>query len=754
MPQIPVLTESTRLSPNSPVEIASTRDARMAGEDIQKFGNQVAQAGQIMRVAQNQVEETKAKDEIANEVSKAREEAIKRGKPDGSDYQDIFDQSVNKSVPGILKRLSDPVVIREVETDFGRQKTASTIGLRQAANRAQQENLLRGNEEIIAMREKRAFDKPELAGYDYNDFIEQHVKPLQEKGVLSTESAQKIAEKAKDRIGEAYLDGLISKKKFNEAAGVLGATEQESTLALSADDLGMYGLKSDGSKMLPMINSKTNKELSPEISQLMRGLTPDQREKYVRKLQEGLQKETHVKMRTVSDNVQAAIGYAYEGKGLNKQERAKVQGMVDSIPDQDIRNQFNEQLKAADKIAPLLEVAKNGSQQQLAEQYAKFEKSLGNPTDLAARYSVDSMKSKAMDAIRKVQENAIRDPKTDADGDEGTALLREAAKSGQPEDVQRYIQRNLEMQNFRGIPSHKQRVTSDAEVQNISDKIRASLQLDPMIAAQELEKLDQTYGKHFSKVITEVAQKDKAIPESIILAAQAEDRLSRREILENLRSKPDIEKAFELRSETSKKDLSEKVTTTIDRFSAALGANTRSAEGLSTINRFQEQVSLQAKKNLAMRGMDADDAVQEAYKTVVEKNFDIINTSRSQIIMPKKAAYNAELVERFTEDFEPDPSGNYGMTGVLGISPSKAAIEQAKKEYPNADEKQLVEAYKVSVLSNGKWVTNEDQSGIRLVVDRGNRQELVRRANGTPVEFTFREIGNYTNPREFPGLRK
>jgi hypothetical protein len=310
------------------------------------------------------------------------------------------------------------------------------------------------------------------------------------------------------------------------------------------------------------------------------------------------------------------------------------------------------------------------------------------------------------------------------------------------------------MQNFRGIPSHKQRVTSDAEVQNISDKIRASLQLDPMIAAQELEKLDQTYGKHFSKVITEVAQKDKAIPESIILAAQAEDRLSRREILENLRSKPDIEKAFELRSETSKKDLSEKVTTTIDRFSAALGANTRSAEGLSTINRFQEQVSLQAKKNLAMRGMDADDAVQEAYKTVVEKNFDIINTSRSQIIMPKKAAYNAELVERFTEDFEPDPSGNYGMTGVLGISPSKAAIEQAKKEYPNADEKQLVEAYKVSVLSNGKWVTNEDQSGIRLVVDRGNRQELVRRANGTPVEFTFREIGNYTNPREFPGLRK
>lgn len=750
--QIPILTESTRLSPNSPVEIASSRDARIPGQTVSALGEAVSDLGQIMRTAQNQVDETKARDQISIHMRDGREHALRVGKPDGSDYEDIFSQYVDKNVPSIFSQYSDPALIRRIEVDAGHQKTAQTIGVRNDAFKAQQNYILKGNQEIIDMRVQRAFDNPDVAALDYVDFRDNHIKNLHANQVASTETATKLDEIARERISEAYFDGLLNKKKFNDAAQVLGATEQDLTLKLNSDELGMYGLKADGSHMLPMVG-KDKKPLSPEVSELIRGLKPEKREKLVAKLQSAMELETKVKLHTINTNVQAYVGYAMNGQPVSVKEKASVRAMVENMSDPYLKAQYTEMLDTADKVAPIVEIAKEGTPDQVNKALAKFDQSLGNPQDLASRYKTDGIKQKAIDAIRKIQEERIKDPMNDALNDDSLAVLRQAAKGGDPEDVQNYIGRALDVQSHRGVPAHELRVTTKQEAQMLADRLRSAQMIDYATMANELDRIEQQYGPHFEKAISEVTKEDKSLPESVMLAAQVSNMGSKREILENLQKKKSIDEAFNQRSDTSKKELNDAVQEQIDKFSATLGANMRSAEGLTTVNRFHEQISLQAKKNMAMRQMDVDSAVEAAYTEIVEKNFDIVETNRSQILMPKKAAYNPELVERFTEDFEPR-SGNYGALQILGVGPTERDIQELMAKNPGQTKEQITDAYRASVMANGRWISNGDQTGVSLVVDLMGRFVPVYRDNGTRVEFTFRELGNYTTPRDFPGLRK
>lgn len=750
--QIPNLTESTRLSPNSPVEVASSRDARIPGQTLSALGESIGEIGQIMRTAQNQVDETKARDQISLHMHDAREHALKVGKPDGSDYEDIFNQQVDKNVSSIFNQYSDPALIRRIEIDAGHQKTAQTIGVRNDAFKAQQKYILNGNEEIIAMREKRAFDNPDVAALDYVDFRDNHIKPLQGKAVVSAETAIKLDEVARERISEAYFDGLLNKKKFKDAAQVLGATEQDLTLKLSAEELGMYGLKADGSHLLPMVG-KDKKTLSPEVSELIRGLKPDKREKLVAKLQSAMELETKVKLHTINTNVQAYVGYAMSGQPVSVKEKANVRAMVSNMADPYLKAQYTEMLDTADKVAPVVEIAKEGTPDQVNKALEKLGTSLGNPQDLGSRYKADGIKQKAYDAIRKIQEERVKDPMADSLNDDSLTVLRQAAKSGEPQDVQNYVGRSLDVQSHRGVPAHQLRVTTKQEAQMLADRLRSAQMIDYATMANELDRVEQQYGPHFEKAIAEVTTEDKSLSESVMLAAQVSNMGSKREILENLQKKKAIEEAFKQRSETSQKDLNDNVQDQMDKFSATLGANMRSADGLTTVNRFQEQITLQAKKNMAMRQMDVDSAVDAAYKEIVEKNYDVVQTDRSQILMPKKSAYNPELVERFTSDFAPQTGNRPGMQ-VLGIGPTEKDYQELMAKNPGQTKEQIKDAYIASVLANGRWISNGDQTGVSLVVDIMGRFVPVYRENGTRVDFSFRELGNYTTPTEFPGLRK
>jgi hypothetical protein len=120
-------------------------------------------------------------------------------------------------------------------------------------------------------------------------------------------------------------------------------------------------------------------------------------------------------------------------------------------------------------------------------------------------------------------------------------------------------------------------------------------------------------------------------------------------------------------------------------------------------------------------GNSRGDAVERAYRDLVESQYRLTELRGVQLRIPAMADADAEAVEigarKALEEFAPDPSSIFVPPGSV-FSPEEYAAEWTKR-----------------IRDNGYWVTKPDGRGLRLYVDGGP----VVGANG-PVDLTWPEL--------------
>lgn len=768
MPIIPTLQSSQILNPSSPVEIASTRDARLEGETMQTIGNAANKLASTWRAVSNEVEQTKLRTEAELEMDELHTQIKLSGKPDGSDYEEMYSKGADRIFQSKIKDVWDPQLRLSLEKDFEIQKANGQLRTREEAFNSFQSHTTDGAKEIIGMMGRQAMNNPDTADAILQDFRGGFIKNLE--GKLSPKLLEQYYDLARQSAIKGRIDGLINSKRFGEAFNDLNATEQESTIKLTADQMGSLGLKADGDTYLPMVDRKGAALTAPR-SELLRGLTPDQRDAFLDQIKRASEVATHTKMRVVNDNVSAYVQFRLQGKEVSASEAAAVRGMVSGLP-ADIRGQYQAKIAQADKVGPIIRKAMTGSRDDVAKALKSLDEIGSKPGDLAARAEAEELKRHALTAIAQIQKNDLEDPVAfGLQSNQDAATLKRAAQAD-PKMTPQFVQKSLADQSYRGIPMHLQRVMTNGEATANGERILAAQMTDPSLLANEIDRLDQTYGQYFPQAMKEIVKENKGIDPGIGVAAIMHNPNSKREVLTNVIQRKQIAQLFEKVEPEQKKYLKNDLESNKAAFMGALRANLKSADGLETLKTFEEQVEIQAQKNMVMKNMKPADAARNAYETVIGSNFEVVRGTN--IIMPRRAAYNSEFVARFVEDFKPSrssvetkfdfsPGANGGMperkareirvnrwADDLGIAPPESMYAQN----PGMPKDQVRANYQDRVGQSGKWVTNPDQSGVRLVYDNGVRQIPVVRANGSPVEFSFYELGNYVDKKTFSGLRK
>lgn len=736
MPVFPGGNPQTRLSPSSPVEISSTRDARIAGEQMQQLSQGVSKVGEFVADA----EVTSAQNFAGTAATSARLRAESESNKDGSNIPSLTEQYTKENLAGVRDQFSDPVVNKRMENYYQQVSLQNQVHATATMLDKKTKYGIDLTKDNFDQSAKRVEVNPELATIELSTArknLDNNVKS----GLFSEFTAQQMWEVNAEKVANARVSGLIQQKKYGQIAQELGATDQDLTMEMTPDQLGAYGLQSDGNQKLGY-KMKNGEVMDPAMSAVYRELKPEARDHYLNKIRIAREQDAHANVSTNMTLVRAITDESLKGNIITPANDIKAKSAIAGLPDE-IRPAAQEQYDTAKALAPIMYIAKNGTPDQANKAYGEFVSSRGVSDNPVIKNKTDALVSKAAAGIQSIWEEKRKDiNQYSIDNNPDLAAAHAKSKSGDPVDMQNYIAKATAAAVASGVTP---RITTNQEAEQIGMSMKAAISSDPIVSMNELNKLEQKYGSNLPEVISEVHLKDKSgIDPSMVIAANMVNDGSKIMVFDNIKNKKVIEEEFKKRiPEDSQKSLKENLNNQMDAFQASIADSSTGMGSIIMTGAFRDQIEVQTQK-LILRGVSVKDAVNQAQGSIVDSNFSFVKTSSSTVMIPK--SYNTSTIAGFLSENDPrrNTSGGHGGVNTSLISKFNIGVNKYDRaENPNVDENTL-QKNKLNLISgNALWVTNSTQTGVNLVFRHNGSLEPILNKDGKPVTAAYKDLGNY-----------
>lgn len=311
--------------------------------------------------------------------------------------------------------------------------------------------------------------------------------------------------------------------------------------------------------------------------------------------------------------------------------------------------------------------------------------------------------------------------------------VREAYKAMQeaPTDAgasANYVRALDAAQEKYGVPAANRRILGETEVKQIAADID-NLPADQRV--QRISALEQLYGSNWQRVEKELrVQGDlKTDTQSILFLSNPNQKAVRLELTQALIEKDHLKGVVPSEDQKTIKDQLDASIADI-RPTMVLEASGRIAPGateqLDAIKNSVENVALR----YASKGMPADKAVALAKKQIIDDAYNIQDGYRVPKYLQQRNGSINTSSPGFIREWGDNVLANIKADDLAVPDLDRRGIAKTDPRY-KAEQSSIAS----TIRSTGRWVNNEDETGLYLVY--GTTQQAARNHDGGRVEFSF-----------------
>lgn len=743
--------------------LGAGRNAGAEAQATAQLGRAIGQVGQAAdtvgktlgtieaRKAGNSFDKT-----INSQLQEIRKGNIPEGREAGEYAQEVYDNASREA----LSSTSNPWARQKINAMID---NASPVFQRNI-DLVARENFLRevdntmadidsqSSENIMTARPSVRGDMVALEKQKYVDLYEQ----LKENDPIL---AEKTLKKGMAQLRESYLNsgaveeatagdvlqavmGKSDNLELNELYGEMSSRERASAISSMNSALNRYDSKlaQSSNRMITEVKAlqAQGKNIPPSLTQRLVSTASQ--------IRDPMKREHYFSKARVYANFSKHVVASSEGVDGNplppvadaKMDvvQAKLQNFVNSIPEDDIIGRFEAT--------------------QMAQDFFKTETELRREDSFTA-----SMRSKGMEEKRLA-----------------------ALASNDPAQLAEFRNEVAAFQRSMGMPVA---VISKAQAKSIASEL---LTIDGVIGqAERVNTLQQQYGAHFGSVSNQVSGslgEGKSLALSSVLGSAHYGPEARVQILQNASSKlvsKDSE-FLKVRADLDKKDLRKIDEQMFNKFADYNKAFSGTLGGAEQGKNIRSTAVLQARKlMIENESMGISDAVDKAYRDIIERSFEVVSGGNSTILRPRTtslgdAKTGSQDVGQFLEAFSSVENieklnlavptafandlkqGKVRLQDVIPSSMSRAAIADFRGTGLGAGGDRVVQAYKkiqeggeisdediklvwaYNVAANSKVVQSSSGDGYKLMLDYGVGGKLgdVAYADGGSVEFSDDQV--------------
>jgi len=756
MPIIPRGPENPRMNVSSPVPIGSTAESRTMGDSMAKFGKELADFGENQLNIDRRLKIDEGTNALRNTAVEAENYARLNSAPDGSDYGAKFYEYASPRVNDIQNQFGgDPRVREQLGSFVSRAKADmdTTILVRSAQ-----------------MMEKHNWDRIEGLGDDASNRIRENpngillgaelqahnqlLTDLANKGGITGENAMKAKNAFYNKMSTQFIQGLDDRQQYGKALSYLQANQEDPSMFTSMDPdqaqkLGFIdgreaqALKDKGEGFkLPVLTKGDKVKLSAEETAVMNGMSPHDKAVWIDRMRAKIKENTEVRLSDLNANVNGFEKVALSGLPVSDQMVADLKKQVNSNPNltQFARVRLMDAINSAYAVNQQLSLAASTPRSQwgsilegvdskiqsYSAEAAKQDPRMGTAgQDFAVqanRLQNKEMLERSLAVIKKQQDT---DPAAFVTQNDRTIQnLYLGTKDDSPRATNAYINASLAKQQYLGIEPSKQKILMKQDAIQLAN----SIMVIPNAADTNkyLNNLQAQYGEHFPRVISELASVNKNLADFRPIAyAPPDSRDSLIDAIKNEKSIKDGIQANEILKVKSKSVIAA-ANNTMSAFKDVVLGSSNDSSRQEVVNSMNKLVTLQAQRDL-LRNPDANpkDLVSKAYADLIDSTYSITDGGSSSVLVPRVVGgrqMDANMVRSYMEVYSKPEN-----FGELGVAVPKTAVD--KDQYYNF------------LSANSRWVTNESQSGMKLMqVMRDGSVQPVFNTLGKPVEQNYADI--------------
>lgn len=587
--------------------------------------------------------------------------------------------------------------------------------------------------------------------------------------IFTPSQADEVKKNFSNKIAKSFFDGMRAKEKYTDAmAHLMGADEtQRSALAVkfskelhqiqidTAVEEGMitkeHGdeLKAQGAKMVmpdqAFIQSRTGQAYA-SASPIARYLKPHERVEYYEHFKEWAKHQARVDLTEfhaeLKDEVHNILTRGTANPAIDQKlsDFMKLKGGP-VTPDFVLRTQDNRiSAKAAyetieaNALKPKSQWGDaaafwRNQRQSITDQLAKENPGLKQLT--FKEYNVverDAYANHAMDALNAMDKQRQKDPVAFiAKRKDSFATSYRAALGSDPVSTQAYIKKSLAEQRAMGIEKPRILALGDAAQLGMALKSGNDRQKVAFLSDLRLR-----YGDSTSKVLSEISGKDAP---DYMLVGYATNRPDQEALMYSIHNKKALNDAFSAMPKETKDAVKTRVSEEMSEYRSTLGLADNSGANVKLANTFDDLVTANAVRIMqTSSGKSPEDAVTEA-AGIVKNSYQVISEGRSKVLAPRQDGsliISDKKVQAYMRvHLRPD------MLEKKYLVTPRQPVGDARK--PEEFRRMFLE----SLSKQGRWVPNDDMSGMKLVWDvpnSGGQVQEVINTNGGKVEVKFSDI--------------
>lgn len=315
-----------------------------------------------------------------------------------------------------------------------------------------------------------------------------------------------------------------------------------------------------------------------------------------------------------------------------------------------------------------------------------------------------------------------------------TSVVTDPTKS--PEErraaVDRYVERSLDMQAYVGVAEPDRTILPAGAVDALASQFNTLSNSGETIASIVQNQADM-WGKYWPVIERQLVS--EKVPQEVGVVANLVSFGQRNAASElSLALQADNKKqvdAYVGTVQDANKDIKASISSNMDSFKKSLQ---NVAGGPDQFNAYSTAIETLAKRYMWTKGVPAKDAVTQAYKDIIASSYTFVSTGIDTIRVPARVEGGVSTGVIFSTD-DMARGLNHLRSNMddlpLGIVPSISkgiTPEEAKRQYLN------------SLKTTGKFVTNPDETGIRLYDGTG---KIVLDKDGNPINFTWDQVKSF-----------
>lgn len=721
------------------VQLVDTQQARMAGENLQALGEASQKLAEV--ISNKEAEKAGADAEIA--LVEAHTEATKTASKDGKDFGDRFSEAYNKRLNTITSKL-DPLAAGKfaptkqmLDTRMRKESVVTGFNMKvkhysdiSQEQRVANASIIQNNPDEAAILLKKARNSSsadKVAG-----MVEEVVDNEYDKTGSMYASAFVSGMMLKGRGDVQYLHRL---KKY------LGSSENQVNVPIRPDEMQALGLKSDGTQLVGYTSQ--GHVLNKDISEVLRKVTPEQRAHYLAQIDSIFATHTKTKLKHINNVLEEGKKKALK-EGLLSQDVAQMVDVVNAAPPE-VRPQLQSKLELIKNVNTIGEYVARGGMAAAMPYLKSLEPTDSDPLEI--RTVKRKFADEVFTELKKIDVLRAEDPAEFLiQRDPEVADAFAATKDGSAEsrtiyhDLLRIKQKEWGLQ-----PSF----ASKGEGKSIHEVLVNSARVGPEALNMTLTQLQAQHGDDMGQVLSDVVRYVPEADPAIALLGTLTRPESKQLVANNMANKKKIYEDLD-KIESGKRDLFIELKSINDKMIDMFYAGDPKANTYPALRAMSDAVQVEAARLMTdpAQRLDAADATKQAYKSIVESNYSVFSTGKSNILLP--ASVDMDKFKTFVFEQATKPQGQVPELPpvIPNLKGEKPVPKGGAWTFENTSlyvGDKAVTAYDHEYFySHAKLVTTPDQLGVQLMWDSGNGLRVIKDRDGKPMVKSFEEINRYS----------